>query len=180
MISVIMALAVAQLLVGIAGLVQTRHVVRPSVTHGLWAIDLFLLAFLHWWSLWDFRSLEWTFPAFMFSLAGPTLLFFAATLINPRDLTDDPIDLRLHFESVRRPMMWVLLVTMVFMTLDGPLFGTEETINWLRMIQVVIVGGLVASLFSANPRVHAAAGLTTLLALGAGMFIRFFPGVIAG
>lgn len=180
MIAVLMALAVAQILLGIAGLVQTRHTVLPSATHGVWTVNLFIVAFLHWWSLWDFRALDWTFPTFMFSLVGPTLLFFAATLINPRDLSDDPIDLARHFEDVRRPLMWVMLVMMVFLILDGPLFGTEVAFNSLRLIQVVFVASVVASLISSKPRVHLAASLATLAAMGVGMVIRFFPGVISG
>ena len=85
MISVTLALAAAQLFLGIAQLVQTPAKVRVSLTHGAWVAVLFLITFLHWWSLWDFRDLSWTFPMFGFSLVGPGLMFFAVVLINPRE-----------------------------------------------------------------------------------------------
>ncbi len=80
MISVILALAAAQLFLGMAPLVQTRAKVTLSLTHGAWVATLFLVTFLPWRSLLDFRDLDWAFPMFGGSLVGPGMLFFAATL----------------------------------------------------------------------------------------------------
>jgi hypothetical protein len=83
MISVLIALAVVQLLVGIGRLVQARGKVTTYAAHSLWNMVIFVMLFLHWWSLWDFRDLAWNWAMFFFSLMGPTLSFFAATLISP-------------------------------------------------------------------------------------------------
>lgn len=85
MISVILALAVAQLFSGVAMLVQSHGRVKAFLPHSIWIVSLFLLIFLHWWSLWTFRDLSWNFGMFFFSLLGPSLMFFACTLINPRN-----------------------------------------------------------------------------------------------
>lgn len=58
MISVIFGLAIAQMFVGVAQLVQHRGKVQPYLAHSLWNVNLFLLTFLHWWSLWTFRDLS--------------------------------------------------------------------------------------------------------------------------
>ncbi len=58
MISVIFALAVAQLFLGLAELVRNRARVRFFLAHGIWVVNLFLLTFLHWWTLWTFRDLS--------------------------------------------------------------------------------------------------------------------------
>jgi len=76
MISVILALAIAQLYLGMADLLQNRARVRFFLPHTLWNINLFLLAFIHWWSLWTFRELSWNFAMFFYSLLGPSLIFF--------------------------------------------------------------------------------------------------------
>jgi len=175
MISVILALAVAQLFLGLAGLVQSRAPVRYSVTQGAWIANLFVITFLHWWSLWDFRDLEWHFPMFFFSLLGPSLLFFAATLVSPRESSDDVLDLGQHFLKVRRPLMGVVLVMIVLMTLDGPLFGTEPAMHWLRIVEGVTVGSIAASLVSKDVRVHLMASLAVLAITGSVVVIRFFP-----
>jgi hypothetical protein len=178
MISVILALAAAQLFLGLAPLLQTRHEVRLSATHGGWVATLFLVTFLHWWSLWDFRDLDWTFPMFALSLVGPSLWFFAATLINPRDLTADPIDLTSHFRDIRRPFLVVVLLAMVFFTIDGPIFGTEAPFNRLRFAQVVILALAGVGIFSTNDRVHAVVSLMTLALAVLAATSRLLPGVV--
>jgi hypothetical protein len=178
MISVILALAAAQLFLGLAPLLQTRHKVRLSVTHAGWVANLFLITFLHWWSLWDFRDLDWTFPMFAMSLVGPSLMFFAATLINPRDVSRDPIDLATHFGDIRRPFLIVVLVTMVFFTLDGPLFGTEAPFNRLRFAQVVIIGLAGFGIFSRNERVQVLISLLTLALVVLATTARILPGIV--
>jgi hypothetical protein len=178
MISVILALVVGQLLLGLAGLVQARGPVRGSLTHAAWVVSLFLFTFQHWWSLWDFRDIDWTFPRVLFSLLGPSLLFFAGTLISPHETRDGPIDLGTHFRHVRRPLMVVILATLLVVTLDGPLFGTEALLNRLRVQQLVIFCGAGAVLASKYDRVHLVGSVVVLLALMAGLLIRFFPGAI--
>jgi hypothetical protein len=178
MISVILALAAAQLFLGLAPLLQTRHSVRLSVTQAGWVASLFLITFLHWWSLWDFRDLTWTFPMFAMSLVGPSLMFFAATLINPRDVSHDPIDLVAHFGDIRRPFLAVVLVMMVFLTLDGPIFGTEPLFNRLRFAQVVIIGLAGLGIFSRDERVQASISLLTLALAVLAATARILPGIV--
>lgn len=140
--------------------------------------SLFLITFLHWWSLWDFRSLEWTFPMFAVSLIGPSLWFFAATLINPRDVSVDPIDLASHFRDIRRPFLIVVLLAMVFFTIDGPIFGTEALFNRLRFAQVVILGLAGVGILSANDRIQAVVSLMTLALAVLAATSRLLPGVV--
>ena len=72
MISVILALAIAQLFIGVSDLIQRRDRVKFFLPHSVWATVLFLLAFLHWWSLWVFKDLDWNFAMFLLvSFDGP-------------------------------------------------------------------------------------------------------------
>jgi len=179
MISVILALTVGQLLTGLAALVQVRATVRASSTHAVWAASLFMIVFVHWWSLWDFRDLQWNFLSFFFSLVGPTLLFFATALINPRHVSrHEPTDLGQHFRDVRSPLMWVLLAMLVFVTFDGPLLGTEPAINRLRVLQLTMAASIVATLASNSPKTHLAASWAMLMAVSLMMLVRFFPGIV--
>ncbi len=180
MISVILALTVGHLLMGLAALVQVRATVRASTTHALWAASLFMVVFVHWWSLWDFRDLQWNFLRFFFLLVGPTLLFFAVALINPRHVSrDEPTDLGQHFRDVRSPLMWVLLAMLFFVTVDGPILGTEPAINRLRLLQLTMAGSMVATLASPSSKVHVAASCAMLVAVSLMMLVRFFPGIVS-
>jgi hypothetical protein len=176
MISVIFALAVAQMFLGVAELVQHRGRVQPFLPHGVWNVNLFLLTFVHWWSLWTFRDLSWNFGMFFFSLLGPSLMFFAASVVNPRDQSDGPIDLAAHFLDIRRLFMAVFIAMMLLFTFDGPLFGTEPKFNALRVFQMSVVGSAAWGFLSRSRLVHTAISLLVLLALGAVVIIRFLPG----
>lgn len=179
MISVILALSVAQLFLGVARLIQRPGHVRFFVPHAVWNANLFMITFIHWWSLWDFRDLSWTFPMFFLTLLGPSLMFFASTVINPRHLTNDRVELETHFFEVRRPFMIVFIAMMVAISIDGPLFGTEEPFNSLRLGQTLVTGAAVWGLFSTKPGAHAIAAVGALLVIVFVTFVRFIPGVIA-
>ncbi len=71
MISVILALAIAQLFIGVSDLNQRRERVKFFFPHSVWATVLFLGAFLHWWSLWTFKDQDWNFAMFFLQLAWP-------------------------------------------------------------------------------------------------------------
>lgn len=176
MISVILALAVAELFLGVARLVENRARVRFSLAHGVWIVNLFLIMFLHWWSLWTFRALSWNFGMFFFSLLAPSLIFFAATLINPRNLTEAKIDLAAYFLDIRKVFMTVVIAMMVLSSLDGPLFGTEPAFNGLRAAQTLIIALPVWGLLSDNGRIQSAIALAVLASLCANRMIRFVPG----
>jgi hypothetical protein len=159
MISVIFALAVAQLFLGVAELVQHRGRVRPFLPHSVWIVNLFLLTFVHWWSLWTFKDLSWNFGMFFFSLLGPSLMFFAASVINPQDQSEGVTDLAAHFLDIRRLFMVVFIAMMLLFTLDGPLFGTEPLFNPLRVAQLCVIGSAAWGLRSKSRSVHTAISL---------------------
>jgi hypothetical protein len=175
MISVILALAVAQLFLGAADLVRHRVRVRSFLGHSVWLINLFLLGFLHWWSIWAFRDLQWNFGMFFFSLIGPSLMFFAAAVLNPRDFTAESVDLAEYFLGIRRFFFVVLILMLVLFTVDGPLFGTEPAFNSARLTQVFVLIIVACGFFSNGRKGQIAISLTTLAILCALVLIRFFP-----
>jgi hypothetical protein len=176
MISVIFALSIAQLFSGVADLLQQQIRVRFFLPHSIWVVNLFLLTFLHWWSLWTFRDLSWNFGMFIYSLIGPSLMFFACTMISPRKAISTDVDLSDYFLGIRKWFLAIIAVIMVFFSFDGPLFGTEPLLNELRAAQLSLVAIAIWGVFSANRRFHTAAAASVLFILCVAMFIRFLPG----
>jgi hypothetical protein len=176
MISVILALAIAQLFVGVAELMQQRARVRFFLPHSIWVVNLFLITFVHWWSLWTFRDLSWNFAMFFYSLLGPSLMFFATTMISPRERNAEVIDVMEHFLNIRQYFLSVFIIMLILFTFDGPLFGTEEAFNALRATQLFLFAIAVWGLVSINPRVHLAIALAVLAAATSVAIIRFLPG----
>lgn len=180
MISVLIALAIAQLLISTGRLAQSHGRVKLYLPHALWNVAIFLIAFLHWWSLWDFRDLAWNSAMFFFSLMGPLLLFFAVTLLSPNPRADDEdIDLEAHFQGVRVMFLLVFLAALVFLALDGPLFGTEPAFNTLRATQLLLSLCVFAALLSSRTVVQAISAGIVVTFLLYGTFVRFMPGAIS-
>jgi len=178
MISIILALAVAQLFVGVAELLQRRARVLFSWPHGIWIVNLFMITFIHWWSLWTFRDLPWNFAMFFYSLLGPSLMFFAATILSPRDRSSETIDVMAHFLSIRQIFLSVFMIMLVLFTFDGPLFGTEQLFNVLRAAQIFLFFMAAWGLTTESPRVQLAISLAVLAGVSAVAIIRFLPGQI--
>jgi hypothetical protein len=175
MISVILALAVAQLFLGAADLIRQRSRVKFFLGHTVWFLNLFLLVFLQWWSLWAFQGLAWNFGMFFFSLIGPSLMFFAATMLNPRDMAENNVDLADYFLGIRPYFFWVVLLMSVLFLLDGPLFGTEPLLGPVRVTQFLLLAVLGWGLLADERRSHDAISLITLVILCAHTVVRFFP-----
>jgi hypothetical protein len=142
-------------------------------------MNLFLITFLHWWSLWDFRDLLWTFPTFFYSLLGPSLMFFAATIISPHEDSHEDVDLGEHFANIRIPFLGVVVVMLLLMSLDGPLLGTEAIFNRLRAAQALMIGSATLGILFANPRAQVVLVLVVSAATGLAMTVRFFPGLVS-
>ena len=176
MISIILALAIAQLFVGVAELTQRRERVRFFLPHSIWVANLFLITFVHWWSLWTFRELSWNFAMFFYSLLGPSLMFFAATMLSPRDRSSETIDVMAHFLVIRQFFLSVFMIMLVLFTFDGPLFGTEELLNALRAAQLFLFTMAAWGLVTESPRVQLAVSLAVLAGVSSAAIIRFLPG----
>jgi hypothetical protein len=87
--SVIYAMGVAQILACVSRLAQTNVAIRWYLPHSLWTIILFVYIFLVWWSAWEFRGLDWTFPLYLYMALAPTLVFFACSLLFPQEIGEN-------------------------------------------------------------------------------------------
>ena len=113
---------------------------------------------------------------FFYSLIGPSLMFFACTMISPRNTTTIDVDVSNYFLRIRKWFLSIFAVLMVFFSFDGPLFGTEPLVNELRVVQLSIVAISILGVITANRHFHTAASVSVLLILCVGVFIRFLPG----
>ena len=72
--------------------------------------------------------------------------------------------------------MSVFMITIVLVTLDGPIFGTEELLNGIRAGQALVLAMAAWGFISKSPKVQLAISLTVLAGLSAVAVVRFFPG----
>jgi hypothetical protein len=117
LISIIVGLAITQLLSGTARLIQIRARVRPHATTLLWMATLFLLDTQIWWAAFERRDIsEWNFFLFLFYLLQPTLAFLLSYLVLPELGDEDEIDLPANFAG-NRPWFFALLALLPLVSL---------------------------------------------------------------
>ena len=102
LVSIIIGLALTQLLSGTARLIQLRRRVRPHATTLCWMATLFLADIQIWWAAFERRdSQDWNFFLFLLFLLMPILAFLLSYLVLPELGDEDEIDLAANFEGNR-------------------------------------------------------------------------------
>ncbi|HVI58193.1 MAG TPA: hypothetical protein VM619_04880 [Luteimonas sp.] len=113
LVSIIVGLAITQLLSGAARLIQLRRRVRPHAATLCWMVFLFLLDTQIWWAAFFRRySQDWNFFLFLFYLLMPILAFLLSYLVLPELGDEDEIDLAANFEG-NRPWFFGLAALML-------------------------------------------------------------------
>lgn len=179
MVSLVLAIAMTHLLEGVARVVRERRRFEVDRITPVWAAFLFVLSIAHWWSLWDMREADWTFPAFFFVLLPPTLLFLAVSLLTPED-GDDEVSLEDDFLRIRVPFLGVLFAFAILVTWDGYLLGVEGAWNRLRTFQLALLANFLVGLASPSRRVQRlVAAIALALLVGSSFVLRFLPGAFS-
>ena len=102
LVSIIVGLALTQLLSGVARLIQLRRRVPMHATTLIWMALLFLMDVQVWWVAFERRfTPQWTYFTFLLYLLIPITVFLLSYLVLPEMGDEDTPDLRANFENNR-------------------------------------------------------------------------------
>jgi len=166
LLSVIIGLALTQLLQGIRGIALHRRRVRLYWPVLAWATTLLLVYVQSWWAMFGLRTHErWTFLQFCAVIAHTVLLYMLSALLLP-DIGshDERTDLRDHYFTHRRLFHAVLFaVALVSIGKDLALAGTlPEPAN--LAFHVLFLGLTFAGIATPNERYHSLVAVVALVA----------------
>ncbi|MBN8483073.1 MAG: hypothetical protein J0L88_15915 [Xanthomonadales bacterium] len=103
LLSIILGLAITQILLGLRALIHARDRVHGGAPTLIWCIALLLMYAQGWWSLFGLRDhAEWTFAEFAVILAQVTLQYLLAAIVLPEVPAHDAVDLRRHYAAQQR------------------------------------------------------------------------------
>jgi hypothetical protein len=103
LLSIILGLAITQVLQGFRDLMQARSRLRLYWPSLLWAILLLVICVQEWWAMFGWRDYRhWTFAGFSMLLAQTIGTYLAAALVLPDVRDDEPIDLRAYYYANHR------------------------------------------------------------------------------
>ena len=151
LVSIILGLAITQLLSGAARLIQLRHRVRMHVATLCWMAMLFLLDIQIWWAAFGRRdTLEWNFFGFTLYLMMPIIAFLLSYLVLPELGDEDEVDLAAHFER-NRPWFFALLASLIMVSLGeewlrfGTVWFDENLAFHLIFLALALAGARIRS-----------------------------------
>ncbi len=114
LLSIIIGLAVAQILIGMRGRMLTRARVREFWPVQLWAVFFLLASAQTWWAMFDLRNRhDWQFSGFAILLAQVIVLYLLTGLIYPDFALDRKVDLRAHYFEQRRHFFGLCILLLV-------------------------------------------------------------------
>jgi hypothetical protein len=103
LLSIILGLAITQVLLGLRGVMHARARLRMYVPTMIWAVLLLLVFVQSWWSEFGLRRHEsWTFLGFSVVVAHAVFLYMLAALVLPDVPPGEVLDLREHYYDTYR------------------------------------------------------------------------------
>jgi hypothetical protein len=148
LLSIILGLAVTQILQGFRGILLSRARIRIYWPVIAWAALLLLVCFQNWWSMFGMRNRhDWTFPQFAMVLLNTIFIYMIAGLIFP-DLSDEKdVDLKESFYAHRPWFFSLALVTIIIsvgkdLVLNGTLPERTNLIFHIFFGSTLLVGAL--------------------------------------
>ena len=174
LLSIILGLAITQVLQGIRGMLLSRRRVRLYLPTLLWSGLILVFATQSWWASFGLADHQgWTFAAFGALLVQTTLLYMLAALVLPDFAAGEPSDLKAHYYREARPFYAItvaMLVTSVLkdVLIDGRLPEGEN----LAFHGVFGAIGVIAAI-SRNQRLHEMFVIVTALLVAAYIVLLF-------
>lgn len=166
-VSVVVAFAMAELLMGWGKLIRARHrVERPWLMAG-WSVWLLIIITYHYLGFWEYQVYDFTrvMPMMIF-LAAPIMMVLLSFVFTPDVRHFQKIDLEEHYFQIKN---WFFVMVVIFLLLarasDPLLPDFDET--WIRRSigTVVVVISTIWLVFTSNRRIHYGLMLFNLLYL---------------
>jgi hypothetical protein len=148
LLSIILGLAITQILQGFRGLLLSRDRVRPYWPAVAWAMLLLVIYVQTWWAMFGLRSHhDWTFGAFAIVLLQTIVLYMLAGLVLPDFIGDQPVDLRAHYYT-HHSWFFSLAVLVGFVSIgkDFVLDGALPEFHNLAFHIVFMTTGAIAAM----------------------------------
>ena len=148
LLSIILGLAITQILQGFRDLMQARTRLRLYWPSLLWAILLLVICVQEWWAMFAWRTYQhWTFTGFSMMLAQTVATYLAAALVLPDVRGDEPIDLRAYYYANHHWFFAMGVITMLVsigkdLVLNGHV--PSPPIDFIAQVVFIVLLGLGA------------------------------------
>lgn len=166
--SIVLGLAVTQLLKGAAQLYRSRNRVRTWWLHWAWTALLMVFSLFIWWTYWNYRQItDWTFLRFVLYLSPAVVFYFLSSIAFP-DSADQVKDLREYFISNRVGFFGTFAVYAILAGLTAILVRGLPVTDVSNVFRIGMVLLMIVGMRSTSARAH-----TALFVIAAAMMLAF-------
>jgi hypothetical protein len=114
LLSIILGLAITQVLQGFRGILLARSRVRMYWPVLVWAAGLLAISVQGWWAMFGLREIsEWTFAQFAVPLLQTVFTYMLAALVFPDFYGDETVELRSHYFAHVRWFFGLLIALLI-------------------------------------------------------------------
>lgn len=176
LISIIIGLAITQILAGFRGIVLWRSHVRMYWPVPVWAGTLLLVNVQSWWAMFSLREVAtWSFAAFAVVLAQATVQYLLAAIVFPDFSGDTGTNLREHYWTHTHWFFGLFIALLVCslgktLTLTGHLPAHEDLV--FHLVFIALSASALASRRDGWHKTLALLGPFVMLAYVVALFAR--------
>lgn len=169
LLSVILGLAVTQILQGFRGVLLSRARIRLYWPVIGWAILVLLVCFQNWWSMFGMRGRhDWTFPQFAIVLLQTILIYMIAGLVFPDLFGEAIVDLKANFYAHRGWLISLAMSAVVVSVLKDVVLDGKLPQPTNLAFHAIFVAALMVGAITRRERYHQA-----LVVFGIAIFILY-------
>jgi len=146
LLSIVIGLAITQILKGYRGIVLARRRVDAYWPVLLWSATLLMINVQSWWAMFAMRNVRvWTFAGFAVVLAQTIVQYMLSAIVLPDFFGDERVDLREHYFAHRHWFFGLaILVLLVSLSKEVVLYGYFDSLPDVGFQCTFIVLSLIA------------------------------------
>jgi hypothetical protein len=162
LLSIIIGLAITQVLQGYRALLLARQNVRLYFPTIAWSVYLLLMATQSWWASFGLSDRrDWSFVSFTIILLQTVFLYMIAGLVFPDMPADRPTDLRAHYHREARPFFLLIILMLATSLLKDWILDYELPGPENLMFHLAFGSTSLLAMLSAREWLHRALAIVT-------------------
>ena len=115
MFVMLLSLGIVSIITALASVVNKRSDVKVSGVHLSWLVLLLIAHFNMFWYTFDILNVEdWGFMGFLYTIAGPILIFFASSILVPDGSVDDRSELKDYYLRISRQFFQIFAIVQLW------------------------------------------------------------------